>query len=58
MGIYQELYNLLIQYIYGNPSVLTEHMDLTATILATCGAVFVVALPFLVVWRVIRLIMG
>lgn len=58
MGIYQELYNLIEQYIYGNPEVMTEHMDLVCTFIATAGSLFVVALPFLLVWRVIRMIAG
>lgn len=58
MGIYQELYNLIAQFIYGSGTQLTEHMDLTTTLLATAGSVFIIALPFLIVWRVIRLIVG
>ncbi len=54
-GIYFSLYALLQQYIYGADVVLTEHMELTLTLLATAGSLFVVALPFLLVWRVLRL---
>lgn len=56
MGIYQNLYALLEQYIYGG--VMTADASLICTLMATMGSVFVVALPFAVVWKVIRLIMG
>lgn len=52
--MYYTLFNMLHAYIYGSGAVLTEHMDLTLTILATIGSIFVTALPFLVVWLVIR----
>lgn len=56
--MYITLYNLLAQYIYGASAVLTEFQDLTLTIIATAGCLFVVALPFALVWRVIKLVSG
>lgn len=56
--MYFDLYNLLQQYIYGLDVQLTSYMDLTLTILATIGVLFVISLPFLVVWRVIRMLGG
>ena len=55
--MYNDLFVLLQQYIYGT-SVLTEWQDLTLTIMSTCGCLFVVAIPFLIVWRVIRILCG
>ena len=52
--MYQDLYALLSQYIYGADAVLTEHMELTLTILSTLGSVFVAALPFIAVFLIIR----
>ena len=54
MGIYNELFLLLHTYIYGLAE-LTPDMNLTLTFLATAGSLFVVALPFLLVWQVIKL---
>lgn len=54
-GIYYTLYALLSQYIYGADAVLTGDMELTLTFICTLGSLFVVALPFLVVWRFIKL---
>lgn len=55
MGIYQELYNLIQQYIYGGVE-LTSHMDLVATLVATAGSLFVIAIPFIVVKRFVNML--
>lgn len=54
-GIYFQLYDLLSGYIYGVDTVLTGEMEMTLTTICTIGALFVVAMPFVVVWRFIRL---
>lgn len=56
MGIYTNLYNIIIQYIYGSETALTADMQLTATILATIGSIFIVAIPFMIVKKVIELL--
>lgn len=53
--MYQELFNLLHQYLYGSQA-LTSDMSLTLTILSTIGVLFVALLPFLVVYKVIEVI--
>lgn len=53
-GIYYNLFSLLHEHIYGF-SELTADMNLTLTLLATAGSVFVVSLPFILVWQVIKL---
>lgn len=52
--MYFTLFELLRTYIYGEGIVLTPNMDLTLTLLASIGCIFVVALPFILVWRVIH----
>lgn len=56
MGIYQNIYALLEQYIYGG--TLTADAELVCTLASTAGCLFLVSLPFLVVWKVIKLIVG
>lgn len=56
MGIYQNLYDLIVQYVYGGN--LPVDGELIATLIATAGSLFVVAIPFILVWRVIRMLAG
>lgn len=56
-AIYPSLYSLLQTHIYG-ASALTPDMTLTLTFLATTGTLFFVSLPFVAVWRFIRLFLG
>lgn len=53
-SMYFQLYTMLQGFIYGADTVLTADMELTLTLLATCGSLFVVLLPFALVWRFIR----
>lgn len=57
MNIYQDIFDIIKQYIFGGVE-LTANMDLVAITLSTIGCVFVFALPFLIVWRVIKMLMG
>lgn len=54
-AMYFTLFDLLHQYIYGAETILTADMQLTLTICATLGALFVVVVPFIVAWRFIKL---
>ena len=55
MNIYQNCVDLIQQYIYGG-AVWTPQTELVAVTLATCATVFVFALPFLLVWKVIKML--
>lgn len=57
MSIYQNIYDLIVEYIYGG-LVLTADMELVTVTLATMACIFVFALPFLVVWKVVKMILG
>lgn len=57
MGIYQELFNIIHQYIYGGVE-LTAHMDLICVLCATMGSIFIISIPFIVVYLVIKFITG
>ena len=56
--IYFTCYDMMQDFIYGSDAQLTEHMELTLTILATICSLFVVFIPFAVVFFGIRLIFG
>lgn len=53
--IYPQIYLLLQTYIYGADAVLTGDQTLTLTIMATAASVFLVSLPFLLVWQFLKL---
>lgn len=53
--MYFQLYDILHQYIYGADVVLTNWQDLVLTQLSTMGVIFVISLPFVLVWKVIRI---
>lgn len=55
MGIYQSCYDLIHTYVYGGVE-LTTNMDLTCVLVATAASLFCVALPFCVVWKIIKMI--
>lgn len=57
MGIYQAIYDIIHQYIYGGVTM-TADMSLVTTLIATTASIFTVALPFLVVWKVIKMVVG
>ena len=53
--MYYELYSLLQQYIFGLDVALTSYQDMVLTVCATVGVLFLVALPFILVWRIIKM---
>lgn len=55
MSIYQNLFDLIHSHIYGGVT-LTPDMNLVCTLISTIGCVFLVSLPFLLVWKVIRML--
>lgn len=55
-GSYYELWNMISDFVYGADAVLTSDQQLTLTIICTIGSLFVVSLPFIVVWRAIKMI--
>lgn len=57
MNIYQDIFDIVQQYIFGGVE-LTASMDLVAITLSSIGCIFVFSLPFVIVWRVIRMFMG
>lgn len=57
MNIYQDCFDLIHQYIFGGAE-LTANMDLICVALSSFACIFVFSLPFLIVWKVIKLICG
>lgn len=55
-GNYYELYALFQDVIYGSDAELTSDQTLTLTMLSTVACLFVVCLPFLVLWKILMLL--
>ena len=58
MSIYANILELINTYVFGGSIVSGSYEELVSIILATAAVVFLVALPFTVVWKFIKLIMG
>lgn len=57
MSVYQSCFDLVVTHIYGGVE-LTSDMNLVATLIATIASVFCFAIPFIVVYLFIRLLVG
>lgn len=57
MGIYQTFYELIQSVVYGT-TALTGWQEMTLTVISTIACLFVLAVPFIVVYKVICLIMN
>lgn len=57
-GLYYQAFDMFANFIYGEGVDLTAEQNMVMTILATIAVLFVVVVPFLVVYFVIRLIFG
>lgn len=56
MSIYQSLYDLIQTYIFGGVAELGSNQELICMLIASVGSIFLVAIPFAVVWKLILLI--
>lgn len=56
INLYQNLYDLLNTYVYSGMADTEPYIDLVCILCATLGTLFLIALPFLVVWRTIRIL--
>ena len=55
--IYSNIYSIIMDAFFTGVTV-TPEITLAVTLLSLLACVFVFALPFLVVWRILRLFMG
>lgn len=51
---YQDTYNMLNQWIYGNTVVVGTYEDMILCMLSTAAVLFMVALPFIAVLAAIK----
>lgn len=53
--MYYDLYTMLQEYIYG-AAELTNWQDLTLTMLSTMGVLFIVGVPFFIIYWFFKLV--
>lgn len=52
MGIYQGIYDIIHTYIFGGVQM-SSNMELVCILIATIGCLFLISIPFLLVWKLI-----
>lgn len=56
MSIYDSLYDLIQTYIFGGVAELGSNQELVCMLTSTIGSIFLISIPFVVVYFIIRLI--
>lgn len=54
MVIFNEFYNIIVQYIYGNPETLDCFQTLVATEMATIASFVLLALPVICIFWLVK----
>lgn len=54
--MYFQLYDIMANAFYGSGIELTNYQDMVLTVLATAGLLAVVAIPFVLVFMLIRMV--
>lgn len=55
--IFQTIYDLLMTHVFATATAV-EWVGLVATFVSTIATLFVIAVPFLIVWKVMCMLMG
>lgn len=55
MNIYQTCYDLVNTYIYGGAVEIGTYSELVCISVATLACLFVFALPFILVWKILKM---
>lgn len=58
MNYYNELFTMINNYIFGGTLTSGTAEYLVASLFSLCACMFCVALPFIIVWCVIRLVIS
>lgn len=58
MTIYDSIYELLNQFVFGGNIIPSSIQDSACSIVSTALCLFVVSIPFVLVWRVLKLMVG
>lgn len=53
--MYQTIYDLVVQVLY-NTTTITGWQEMFVTIISSCAVLFAFAVPFVIVWKVIKML--
>ena len=56
LDLYNEIYNLIVTNIFGGSVQIGTYPDLISSLFSTMACMFVLAIPFILVWKVIKLV--
>lgn len=56
MNLYQTCYDLISYYIYADNVPIGSFNELVCVLVATAANIFLFALPFLLVWKILRML--
>lgn len=56
MNIYQSIYDLINQYVFSNAIEPSSVQDLATTLISLGACIFMISLPFILVWRIIKIL--
>lgn len=54
--MYFQLYDIMAEAFYGSGIELTNYQDMVLTVLATAGILALVAIPFVLVYALVRMV--
>lgn len=57
-GAYYLLWDIIVNFVYGANAVLTSEQQLVLTLFCTAGALFCISVPFILVYKFIRMVCG
>ena len=57
VSIYWSIYDTIVDYIFGGIELMNSETTLITILLSSLASIFVFALPFIVCWKLIKMLM-
>lgn len=58
MSVYYYLYDILGSFLYGDLAHLTNYEELSLSLISSCGAIFILIVPFFVAYLLVKVIIN
>lgn len=56
LDLYNEIYSLIVNNIFGGSVQVGTYPDLISSLFSAIACMFVLAIPFILVWKVIKMV--